>query len=489
MRLITSLAILSLVACSPANEPAQTPQAQAPKQIPITSKSSAAVEHFNKGRDLADDLRQTEAASEFEEALKLDPDFALARLFRGAVTPGPKGLADMEEAKARASSASKGEQMLIDAMLAGRRGELARSEENWARLADSFGDDWRVHMGRGAQLFASEKYDEAIASLTKATTLESSAAGGAYNMIGYAHLVRGQTGPAIEALEKYAALNPNEPNPQDSLGEAQMAAGQMAEAEASFRKAATMSTPFPVAWQGVAYTKFFRGDWAGGREALTEARKAALQASDRVTADLLATAAMFAEGRTAEGMKQLDAVAASSDATPTDVAFTPVFRAVALIESGRHRDAAAQGMKAVESARSGKLPPFPTANLERLGWTVQSVAAGHSRDVTGAQKASDALQAAAAKRPDDPQLQSSLQLAQGMLAAAKNDLKTARTHFDRCSDIDIYCHWQATALSQKAGDGSGAEASRARLTRIYRRDPNYLYGWWRVAGKPTRASN
>jgi tetratricopeptide (TPR) repeat protein len=489
MRLITLLAILSLVACSSANEPAPAPQAQAPKQIPITSKSAAAVEHFNKGRDLADNLRQAEAASEFDEALKLDPDFALALLGRGMVTPGPKGLSDIEEAKAKASSVTKGEQMLIDAVLAGRRGERARSEEIWAQLADSFGDDWRVHMGRGAQLYGSEKYDEAIASLTKATTLEPSAAGPAYNMMGYAYLVRGQTAPAIEALKKYAALNPDEPNPQDSLGEALMAAGQMADAEASFRKAASMSTPFPVAWEGVAYTKFFRGDWAGGRQALEEARKASSRASDRASADQLAIAATFAEGRTAEGMKQLDSFAASSDTTPADVAFTAVFRGVALIESGRNADAAAQGMKAVESAGSGKFPPFITATLERWGWSVQSAAAGLSRDPGGAQKAADALQTAAAKRPDDPQLQSSLHLAQGMLAAANNDIKTARTHFDRCSDTDTYCHWQATAASQKAGDTSGAETSRARLTRVYQRDPNYLYGWSRIAGKQAKASN
>ena len=489
MRLISWLAILSLVACSSANEPAAVPQAQNPKQIPITTKSTAALEHFNKGRDFADNLRQAEAASAFDEALKLDPDFALALLYRGNVTPGAKGLADIEQAKAKAASASTGEQMLIDAVLAGRRGELARSEEIWAKLADSFGDDWRVHMGRGAQLFGAQKYDDAIASLTKATTLEPSAAGPAYNMIGYAHLVRGQTGPAIEALQKYAALNPNEPNPQDSLGEAQMAAGQMAEAEASFRKAASMSTPFPVAWEGVAYTKFFRGDWDGGRQALVEARKASSRANDRVTADLLAIAATFAEGRPAEGLKQLDTFAASSDATPVDVAFTSVFRAIALIEDRKYADAAAQGTKAVESARSGKFPPFPTANLERLGLVVQSVAAGHSRDVGGAQKASDALEVAAAKRPDDPQLQSSLHLAQGMLAAANKDIKTARTHFERCSDTDTYCHWQATVVSQRAGDASGADTSRTRLTKIYRRDPSYLIGWSRIAGKQAKASS
>jgi Flp pilus assembly protein TadD len=488
MRLITSLAILSLFACSSAQAPAPA-QTQAPKEIPITSKSAAAIDHLKKGRDLADNLRQTEAAAEFDEAVKLDPDFALALMYRGNVTPGLKGLQDIEQAKAKAASASNGEQMLIDATLAGRRGEQAKSLEIWGQLADAFSNDWRVHMGRGAQLYGSEEYDKAIDSFKKATALEPSAAAPAYNMIGYAYLVRGQTAPAIEALKKYAELRPNEPNPQDSLGEALMAAGQMADAEAAFRKAASMSTAFPVAWEGVAYTKFFRGDWAGGREAVAEARKVSTRPSDRVNAEQLAIAATFSEGRTAEGMKQIDALAASSDATPADVAFTSALRGVVLIEGGKYRDAAAQGMKAVESAQSGKFPPFVTATLERLGWTVQSVAAGLSRDVAGAQKATDALQASATKRPDDPQLQSALHLAQGMVAAANKDIKTARMHFDRCSDTDSYCHWQATVVSEKAGDKSGAETSRAKLTRVYQRSPTYLYAWSRVAGKQAKSSN
>lgn len=487
MRLTAALAILSLIACSTANAPAPPAETQTPKEMPITSKSPEAVEHFKKGRDLADNLRQAEASAEFDQALKLDPDFALALAYRGVVAPGPEGLKDLENAKAKTAAASKSEQMLIDAMLASRQGEAAKSEAIWTQLADALADDWRVHMGRGAQLYGSEKYEEAIASFTKATTLNPSA-GPAYNLLGYAYLVRGQAAPAVEALKKYAALNPTEPNPQDSLGEALMAGGQMADAEAAFRKAASMSPAFTVAWEGVAYAKFFAGDWAGGRQALAEARKAS-RPSDRVSADRLSIAATFAEGRTAEGLKQLDAFAASSDLTPGDIALTSVVRGMALIESGKYGDAAAQGMKAVESAANGKLSPFATASLERWGWTIEAASAGLSRDAGRAQKAADALQAAATKRPDDPQLQSALHFAQGMAAAANKDVKSARMHFDRCSDSDTYCHWQAVVVSQKAGDTGGAEASRARLTRLYQRDPTYLYAWWKIAGKAAKASN
>jgi cytochrome c-type biogenesis protein CcmH/NrfG len=67
---------------------------------------------------------------------------------------------------------------------------------------------------------------------------------------------------ASEALQQYAIVNPNEPNPQDSLGEALMAGGQFADAEAAFRKAVALSPAFSVAWEGVAYAKAFQRDWA-----------------------------------------------------------------------------------------------------------------------------------------------------------------------------------------------------------------------------------
>ena len=132
-------------------------------------------------------------------------------------------------------------------------------------------------------------------------------------------------------------------------------------------------------------------------------------------------------------------------------------------------------MKAIERAKSGNLPPFAATNLERWGLTIHAAAAGLSGDATAAQKDVEAMQSAASARPDDPLLQSAVHFAQGMEAAAKKDLKTARMHFERCSDADTYCHWQAIAISQKANDRAGADASRGRLARLYVRDPIYLY--------------
>lgn len=471
-RWLVSLAALSLFACSaPAPVPAEQPKP--PAEIPITSTVEA-VDRFKKGRDLADNLRAVEAVQEFDQAVKLDPNFALALAYRGTMAFGPEGLNDLEQASAKASAASQPERLMIDALLTGRQGEFAKSEDLWKQLTDTVPGDWRAHLGRGAQLYVGGKYSESIDALNKATTINPNA-GPAYNMIGYAHLIQGEAAPAIEALKHYATLNPNEPNPQDSLGEALMAGGQFADAEAAFRKAVELDPKFFVAWEGVAYTKFFAGDWTAGKDALAKGREAAPHASDKMDVDRLAAMAALAEGKTADGLKQLDALEKVPDASSFDVAYVPFYRAMAQVQQTRYRDALAQADKAIQMAESGTLPPGVATNVRRWGLAVSAAAQGLMGDAAATQKTVAALEKEAAARPDDPQLQSSLHFARGMLAAAGKDLKSARMHFDLCSAIDAYCHGESFVVSQKAGDRAGAEASRGRLTRIYLRDPVYLY--------------
>jgi tetratricopeptide (TPR) repeat protein len=174
-------------------------------------------------------------------------------------------------------------------------------------------------MSRGFQFGFAEKYDAQIDEMKKAVDLNPNA-GPAYNQLGYAYLAQGNAAAAVDPLKKYASLALSEPNPQDSLGEALLANGQFAEAEAAFRKATSLSPTFSVAWEGVAYSKMFGRDWAGGKEAVAKAKEAASRPADRITAERLGAFGTLAEGKSADGLKQLDALAKSPDASPLDVA-------------------------------------------------------------------------------------------------------------------------------------------------------------------------
>jgi tetratricopeptide (TPR) repeat protein len=423
-----------------------------------------------------------------DQALKLDPDFVLAMVYKANATPGPEGSTLLEQANTKAASVSKPEQLVAAATLAGRRNEFAKAEQLWKQAADAAPGDWRVQMALGAQLFGAEKYGDAIETLNKATAINPNA-GAAYNMIGYSHLFLNESAPAVEALKKYASLAPNEPNTQDSLGAALMADGKFADAEAAFKKAIELSPAFVISWDGLAYSKFYRADWKGGNEAVAKEHETGPRPVDRIFADRLGAFAALAEGKTADGLKRIEAISKSSDATPVEIAVTSVDRATALVESGRYPDAVTEAGTALAAANGGTLPAGPSSVLRRTALVVTAAAQGRKGDAAGAQKTVEALQQASAAATDDPALKSAVHFAQGMLAVAQKDLKAASGHFDMCSNQDTYCQWQAFEVSHKAGDAAGADAAKDRLTKIYRRDPVYLYARSMVAPAAPKASN
>ena len=267
-----SLAILAVLALSGCAGSSTEPAAPASTgMIPVTTTSTDARARFDRGVELLDNLRTPEAAAEFSAARQADPGFVQARAYQGQALPGAEGLAEIEGAAAGAAGLPEAERVLIEAMLANRQGDIAKTRELSARLTQLAPNDARAHYFAGFRQLNDRDYGAAAAALRRATELNPKA-GGAQNMLGYAALRQGDTDAAVAAFTAYATMLPTEPNPQDSLGEALLAAGKFPEAEAAFRKALELSPQFWNAWDGIAYTKLFAGDAAGLQEALTKAR-------------------------------------------------------------------------------------------------------------------------------------------------------------------------------------------------------------------------
>jgi tetratricopeptide (TPR) repeat protein len=303
-------------------------------------------------------------------------------------------------------------------------------------------------------------------------------------MLGYAALRQRDTDGAIAAFTEYARLLPQEPNPPDSLGEALLAAGRFQEAETAFQKALTLSPQFWTAHQGMAYARFYAGDWAGGRDALAAAKAAATRVSDKIAMETEMAAAAVAQKNTAEALRILDAAAKTEGAQPADLALIPVQRAMTLITAGRTREALEPIALALRNAEGGQLPPGLSRTLRRDGLRARITAEAQLRDAAGAQKSSAALDTEASSQADDPLAQSAMHFGRGMLAIAQGDVAAARGHFDQCSPDDGLCKWQGVLAAEKAGDKAGATAAREQLLRIYQRDPVHLIIRSRLAGPP-----
>jgi tetratricopeptide (TPR) repeat protein len=475
-KLLLSIAALSLSGCTPS----VPPPPPAPAEISITSKSPEAVEHFKTARALSENLRVSEAAAEFSKALALDPDFVLARAYLGNVTPGAEGLKSLEEAASKAGGLPEAERLLIEATLANRRGENAKSLDLQKQLVAKIPTDWRAQFLLGQQFAGLQKHGDATDALKKASVLNPKA-GAVFNSLGYESLRQGDVEGAITAFKRYAELEPGEPNPQDSYGEALIAGGKFGEAEAAFQKAASLSPQFWNAWEGIAYAKFFAGDWAGGQEALGKARAGTARPTDRNSVDEVAGFASLAQGKPADALKQFDAIAKAPDSGPGDALRGALDRALVLAETGKHKDALAEVSNALQAIEKAQLPEGVARGRRVQALSVRIIAEAKMGDAAAAAKTATAIEQEAAAASDDPFLQSTVHFAQGSLAAAKKDFAGAGAHFAQCSDLDSYCLFQQVLASDKAKDAAASKAARDRLLRIYVRDPVHLYVRAKVA--------
>jgi len=438
----------------------------------ITSKSSPAVEHFRKGESLFFNVRTTEAANEFSEALKLDPDFVLAHVFHGQSVPGPEGLKELEVAAAGASGLPEAERLFVEAALADRRGESAKRRELATRLTQAAPGDWRSHNMLGFFLLDEHKFADAIPSLRKATELNPQA-GSAYNLLGYAALRQGDTGGAIAAFTEYARAMPQEPNAQDSLGEALMAAGRFDEAVAAFRKAEDLSPQFWNAEQGIAYARFFAGNAPAAREALTKARAIAPRPVDKLDVDDVLAAVAAAEGSMAEALRVLAAAEKTADALPSS-AFASIHRAMVLVGMKRYRESLPLDAVALQRADSGELPESVSRELRVQALRARIAAEAGLSDAAGAQRTAAALADAAKARTDDLNVQSSMQYGAGMLAMMNGDFASARAHFEQCLTDDHFCRLEIVTAADRSGDKPGAQAARTELLKVYLRNPIHV---------------
>ena len=460
------LAVSLVLAVAPASAGAVT----------ITSKSPEAAAAYAAGRDLADNLRISEAQAEFRTAVKLDPEFALATAALAATTPGVLGDAMAERAVLLAAKLPEMERMLVQAAAAQRRGDENEVITLRRKLAEMAPADWHVQFDLGQMLVAQRKWEDAAVAYQRAVALNPKA-GSAHNSLGYAYLAQNKHDDAIAAFKRYAEINPAEPNPADSLGEALLRAGRFAESETAFQQALAISPGFWTAWEGIAKARAMRGDWPGSYEAAVKARAVAVRPNDQVGLGFDQAWSLFAEGKKAEALKASGQVAADAQTHELGgtYAFIALDDAARLTASGRSADALKQIAVALDRGEKAKLMGGPMNNLRRSALYERIDAESRLARTQDAKRTLALVEADAAKSPANAQLQSILHFARGSEAMARGDAKAAAAHFARCVEDDTYCGLRLLQAQEKAGDAAGAAITAERLRSANRRDGRYLY--------------
>lgn len=447
-------------------------------EMTVTSKSPEAVAAFQIGRDKVDNLKEPAARDDFKKAVELDPDFALALAYLGTVTPGAEGMVHLDKAKSLAAKLPEAERLFVEALHLERSGDMAAAVDTWEKASTAAAGDWRILIHLATVANAAGDADEAMEFADKAAKIKPDLAL-AHNILAYAHAGRSEWDKAIAAAQKQVELLPQEPNPNDTLGEIYLMAGKFDESEKAYQAALAVDPKFGIAWQGVAMARAYRGDFKGAAEAIEKDRKAA--PTPEIAAAITSMLAWMkaAEGKLPEALKLLD----QSEKDPAiqkgpAYAGAAVERAHFLQLSGKYPDAAKWYATAVKRAET-----LPGAGKRGIGVTSavgllrNAALSGKGAETVDAQLA--VVEKSAAELPDSPRDQSIASWARGLAAwakgGAKDGPKAAIAELSKCREDLVVCRYDLAVAQRKAGDAAAADATEKDIRETPLRDVGAVY--------------
>ncbi|MCH7948431.1 MAG: tetratricopeptide repeat protein, partial [candidate division Zixibacteria bacterium] len=217
------------------------------KLAEVTTNSPEAYRYYLEGMDYIRKLYGREGRASLEKALEYDSTFAmayyqLAMSWRG----NPKSLEYIRKAVKYSNNATRLERMRILATSDGFAGDIESAVAMLKEIVKEFPEN------KEAYETLSKIYINAIGDIEKGISYLMEALkidpGDKllYNFLAYAYKDMREYDKAIDALDKYIAIAPNEPNPYDSRGEIYAAAGKFDLAVASYRQALAKDPGFEI---------------------------------------------------------------------------------------------------------------------------------------------------------------------------------------------------------------------------------------------------
>ena len=239
-------------------------------EIPLSTDSDEAREHFEKGRTYLDNLRRPEAREAFTKAIQADPNFAFAHLHRAWASSSTDDFYNhLGHAVDLADKATPGERLTIMAAKAGADGNQTKQIELWKRVTEMHPGDKRAHQRLAGAYNGQDMDEKALATYKQAIKVDPDWAP-PYNALGYMYRNAGQFDKAEESFKKYVSLLPDEPNPYDSLADLYTKLGRHEEAIETYSKAVELAG-FALSQRNIGDNYVFMGQFDKGRDAYMKA--------------------------------------------------------------------------------------------------------------------------------------------------------------------------------------------------------------------------
>jgi tetratricopeptide (TPR) repeat protein len=287
--------------------------------MPVTTSSVEARSLYEKGMQDYENLYLERCNDDWRAAVKADPNLALAWAWIAFNSGNPQeASAAREKAKAIAPKLTPGEQLMIEWIAKVQEGDFIGGISAMNDMLEMFPKDKHLLYLAGNWLMGENGADQAQRLFEKALVIDKNFPA-ALNDLAYVDARNRQFDKAFAAMDRYVALLPREPNPQDSYGELSRMAGNFEGSLKHYRAALDIDPDFVTSQVGLGDTYALMGNQDQARIEYDKAIRYAHNEADRLTYSMQKAMTWVRDGKFAEADKSFEEIAETAHAKDQDL--------------------------------------------------------------------------------------------------------------------------------------------------------------------------
>jgi tetratricopeptide (TPR) repeat protein len=287
--------------------------------LPVTTSSNKAREFYVKGMEDYENLYLERCNDDWRAAVKEDPNLAVAWAWIAFNSGNPEEVsAARAKAKTLAPKLTPGEQLMIAWISKIQEGDYLGGITAMNDMLEMYPRDKHLYYLAGNWLMGENGNDQARRFMEKALAVDKNFPA-ALNDLAYLEARDRHFDKAFAAMDRYVALLPKEPNPQDSYGELKRMAGDFDSSLAHYQAALRLDPDFVTSQLGLGDTYALMGNQDQARIEYDKAIRFAHNEADRLTYGMQKAMTYVRDGDFAEADKQFQEIAETGHAKEQDL--------------------------------------------------------------------------------------------------------------------------------------------------------------------------
>jgi tetratricopeptide (TPR) repeat protein len=294
--------------------------------LPVTTSSAEARALYEKGMQDYENLYLERCNDDWRAAVKADPNLAVAWAWIAFNSSNPAEIsAARDKAKALAPKITPGEQLMIAWISKVQEGDFIGGISAMNDLLEMYPKDKHLIYLAANWLLLQNGDDQAQKLLLKALAIDKNFPA-ALNDLAYVDARKRQFDKAFAAMDRYVALLPKEPNPQDSYGELLRMAGNFEGSLQHYRAALKIDPDFITSQVGLGDTYALMGNQQQARVEYDKAIRYAHNEADRLAYQMQNAMTFVRDGDFAEADKLFQEIAQTAHAKGQDLQEAQAYR-------------------------------------------------------------------------------------------------------------------------------------------------------------------